>query len=242
MCLERFMIQVNSRLFYKVKCLAREQIHGGFAQSYALLPKYAEMIKATNPGSYALITWTDSGGNGEKFKACFITFAAQVKGFLGGCRPIIGIDGAHLSGYYKGVMLTAVSIDGNNEIFVIAYGLVDTESIDIWTYFFRNLRILFAQYGSERDDWTFISDRMKGVESALFEVFPRATRRAMSKIKKYDATSFDYLTATEEQWSRYMFDRTVCCDHNTTNFVESFNSCTKDNRDFPVLTLMEGNI
>ncbi|XP_021717502.1 uncharacterized protein LOC110685289 [Chenopodium quinoa] len=277
MCLERFRIQVKSRLFYKVKCLAMEQIHGGFAQSYALLPKYAEMIKATNPGSYALITWTDSGGNGEKFKACFISFAAPVKGFLGGCKPIIEIDGAHLSGYYKGVMLTAVSIDGNNEIFVIAYGLVDTESIDSWTYFFRNLRILFAQYGSERDDWTFISDRMRGVESALFEVFPRETRRvccqhvysnckkagwsgtefhklfwiatnaynayvydkAMSKIKKYDAAAFDYLTATEEQWSRYMFDKTVCCDHNTTNFVESFNSCTKDNRDLPVLTLME---
>ncbi|XP_021725128.1 uncharacterized protein LOC110692442 [Chenopodium quinoa] len=244
MCLERFRIQVKLRLFYKVKCLARDQIHGGFAQSNALLPKYAEIIKATNPGSYALITWTDSGGNGEKFKACFISFAAQVKGFLGGRRPIIGIDGAHLSGYYKGFMLTAVSIDGNNEIFVIAYGLVDTESIDNWTYFFRNLRLLFAQYGSQRDDGTFISDRMRGVESALFDVFPRATRRvccqhvysncktvgwsgtefhklfwiaanaynaymydkAMSKIKNYDAAAFDYLTAIEEQWSRYKFE------------------------------------
>ena len=84
-----------------------------------------------------------------------------MKGFLGGCRPIIGIDGAHLSGYYKGVMLTAVAIDGNNEIFVLAYGIVDTESIDSWTYFFRNLRCLFAQYESQRDDWTFISDRMR---------------------------------------------------------------------------------
>ncbi|XP_021732775.1 uncharacterized protein LOC110699578 [Chenopodium quinoa] len=252
MCLERFRIQVKFRLFYKVKCLAREKIHGGFSQSYALLPKYVEMIKATYPGSYALITWTNSGGNSEKFKACFISFAAQVKGFLGGCRPIIGIDGAHLSGYYKGVMLTTVSIDGNNEIFKIANGLVDTESIDSWTYFFRNLRLFFAQYGSERDDWTFISDRMRGVESALFEVFPRATRKvcsnaynayvydkAMSKIEKYDVAAFDYLTPTAEQWIRYMFDRIIFCDHNTTNFVESFNSCTKDNRDLPVLTLME---
>ncbi|XP_021741298.1 uncharacterized protein LOC110707579 [Chenopodium quinoa] len=187
-------------------CLEREQIHGGFAQSYALFPKYAKMIKATNPGSYALITWTDSGINGEKFKACFISFAAQLQ------------------------------LDDNNEIFVIAYGLVDTESIESWTYFFRNLRILFSQYGSERDDWTFISDKMKGVESALFEVFSRATRRvcchhvysncktagwsgtefhklfwiaanaynsyvydkAMSKIKKYDAKAFQNLTDIEE--------------------------------------------
>ncbi|XP_021733414.1 uncharacterized protein LOC110700214 [Chenopodium quinoa] len=118
---------------------------------------------------------------------------------------------------------------------------------------------------------------MRGVESALFEVFPRATRRiccqhlysnckgagwsgttfhklfwiaanayneyvfgkAMSKIKEYDATAFDYLTNVEEQWSVHMFDRIVCCDHNTTNFVESFNAITKCNRDMPLLTLLE---
>ncbi|XP_057529414.1 uncharacterized protein LOC130807995 [Amaranthus tricolor] len=252
--MERYKIHVKLRFLYKVKILAREQLHGGFAKSYPALPKYAEMIKSTNPGSYALVTWTDS----LQFKACFISFVAQVKGFLGGCRPIIGIHGAHLSGYYKGVMLTTVAIDGNNEIFV-------------------NLRCLFAQYESQKDDWTFISDRMRGVESALFEVFPRATRRiccqhlysnckaarwsgatfhkmfwiaanayneyvfekAMSKIKDFDAAAYDYLKNVEEQWSVHMFDRTVCCDHNTTNFVESFNSITKANREMPVLTLLE---
>ena len=155
--MERYKIHVKLRLLNKVKSLVREQLHGGFAKSYPALPKYAEMIKPTNPRSYALVTWIDS----LQFKACFISFAAQVRGFLGGCRPIIGIDGAHLSGYYKGVMLTAVAIDGNNEIFVLAYGIVDTESIDSWTYFFRNLRCLFAQYESQKDDWTFISDRMR---------------------------------------------------------------------------------
>ncbi|XP_021730523.1 uncharacterized protein LOC110697464 [Chenopodium quinoa] len=264
MCLERFKIQVKLRLFYKVKCLAREQIHGGFVESYAILPKYAEMIKATNPGSYALITWTDNGVNGERVLEWLQTHYRD--------------DGAHLSGYYKGIMLTAVGIDGNNEIFVIAYGLVDTESIKSWSYFFRNLRHLFAQNGCQKEYWTFISDRMRGVEPALFEVFPRATRRvccqhlysncktagwsgtefhklfwiaanayneyvydkAMSKIKKYDAAAFEYMTNIEEQWTRHKFDRVVCCDHNTTNFVESFNSFTKDNRDMPVFTLLEG--
>ncbi|XP_057542286.1 uncharacterized protein LOC130820789 [Amaranthus tricolor] len=174
-------------------------------------------------------------------------------------------------------MLTTVEIDGNNEIFLLAYGIVDTESIESWTYFFRNLRCLFAQYESQKDDWTFISDRMRGIESALFEVFPRATRRiccqhlfsnckaagwsgaafhkmfwiaanayneyvfekAMSKIKEFDAEAYDYLKNVEEQWSVHMFDKTVCCDHNTTNFIESFNAITKANRDMPVWTLLE---
>ncbi|XP_057249971.1 uncharacterized protein LOC104901068 [Beta vulgaris subsp. vulgaris] len=226
LCMERYRLNVTIRLLYKVRSIAREQIYGSFAESYALLPR---------------------------------------------------IDGAHLSGYYKGVMLTVVAIDGNNEIFVVAFGVVASESIDSWTYFFRNLRLLFEKEGCQKDDWTFISDRMRGVESALSEVFPRATRRiccqhlysncknagwsgsafhklfwiaadayneyvfekAMSKIKKHDAAAEEYLRNVGEEWSRHSFDNKVCCGHNTTNFVESFNACTKDNRDLPVLTLLE---
>ncbi|KAL2933320.1 Protein FAR1-RELATED SEQUENCE 8, partial [Bienertia sinuspersici] len=175
LCLDNFMINVKPRLLYKVKSAVKEGLHGGFGDSYGLLPAYAEQVQATNPGSFALVTWT--GNVRPVFKACFFSFAAVVKGFLAGCRPLIGFDGTHLSGYYKGVLLTAVGIDGNNEILPLAYGIVASESSDSWSYFFRNLRILFVKHGCHRDDWTFMSDRMRGVEGALMEVFPRATRR-----------------------------------------------------------------
>ncbi|XP_056693176.1 uncharacterized protein [Spinacia oleracea] len=275
---EKFQLRVKKRLLYKVRSMAKGKLHGGWAEAYELLPRYAEMIKQTNPGSHALITWGASSGDvNPKFRACFFSFAAQVRGFLRGCRPIIGIDGAHLSGFYKGILLTAVGIDGNNEIFVLAYGIVDTESCDSWTYFMRCLRQMFEQEGCNRDDWTFISDRMKGVELAVRETFPRATRRvccqhlymncknngfsgsafhklfwiaanayneyvfgkAMEKISEYNANATAYLNSCIEQWSRHKFDSTVCCDHNTTNFVESFNACTKPFRDMPVFSLLE---
>lgn len=162
LCMERYRLKVKRRLLYKVKSLTKEQLHGGFSESYSLLPAYAEMIKQTNPGSYALVTWTGSSSHvAPRFKACFFSFAAQVRGFLRGCRPIIGFDGTYLSGFYKGTLLTAVSIDRNNEIFPIAYGIVDKESIQSWGYFFRNLRLLFVKEGVHKDDWTFISDRMR---------------------------------------------------------------------------------
>ncbi|XP_056685733.1 uncharacterized protein [Spinacia oleracea] len=271
-------LQVNKRLFYKVKAVAKEIIHGIFSESYALLPRYAEMIKETNPGSYALITWHNDGGNVDpRFKACFFSFGAQVRGFLKGCRPIIGIDGAHLSGYFKGILLSALGIDGNNEIFLLAYGVVDTESQESWTYFMRNLRALFQREGCNKDDWTFISDRMRGVDLAVHENFPKATRRccsqhlymncknggwsgelfhklfwiaanaynpyvynkAMEKITDFDPRATQYLDTCTEQWSRHQFEPEVCCDHNTTNFVESFNAVTKPYRDLPVLRLFE---
>ncbi|XP_048494607.1 uncharacterized protein LOC125494819 [Beta vulgaris subsp. vulgaris] len=178
MCLERFRIKVKERLLYKVKCLAKEQMYGGFSESYGLLPTYVEMIKRTNTGCYVLVTWTtNSSNNTPKFKACFFSFAAQFKGFLRGCKPIVGFDGRHLSGFYKGILLTAVGIDGNNEIFPIANGIVDTESKDSWTYFFRNLKLVFQSQGVNKGDWTFISDKMRGVEGALLEVFSTTTRR-----------------------------------------------------------------
>ncbi|XP_056692270.1 uncharacterized protein [Spinacia oleracea] len=249
----RFQLIVKKRLLYKVMSMAKEKLHGGWAEAYELLPRYVEMIKQTNPGSYALITW------GTRF--------------LRGCRPIIGIDGDHLSGFYN--LLTIVDIDGNNEIFVLAYRIVDTERCDSWTYFMRCLRKMFEQEGCNKNDWTFISDRMKGVELVVRETFPRATRRvccqhlymkcknngfsgsafhklfwiaadayneyvfgkATVKITEHNPQAL--LDSCIEQWSRHKFDSTVCCNHNTTNFVESFNACTKTFRDMSVFSLLE---
>ncbi|XP_056694936.1 uncharacterized protein [Spinacia oleracea] len=224
-----------------VRSLGRQQIYGGFDESYALLSSYAEIIKSTNPGSYALVTWTaDSGG----------------------CRPIIGIDDAHLSGYYKGILLIAVDIDGNNEIFPFAYNIVSKE-----TFWFIGSIPYSLKYNCV----------LQGVEAALCEVFPRAVRRvcaqhlyvncrqagysgttfydlfwvvadaynpyvynkAMENILKIMPEAVEYLDKVPEQWSRHNFDVEVTCDHNTTNFVESFNACTKPFRDLPVLTLLE---
>ncbi|XP_056685676.1 uncharacterized protein [Spinacia oleracea] len=118
---------------------------------------------------------------------------------------------------------------------------------------------------------------MKGVDLAVHENFPRATRRccaqhlymncknggwsgelfhkifwiaanaynpyvynkAIEKITEFDPNATKYLDTCTEQWSRHQFDPTVCCDHNTTNFVESFNALTKPYRDLPLLSLFE---
>ncbi|XP_057249942.1 uncharacterized protein LOC104891528 [Beta vulgaris subsp. vulgaris] len=235
---EKFRVTVKKRLFYKVKTMAKEEIYGGFAEAYSLLPTYAEMIKSTNPGSYALISWTgNTGQEAPTFKAC---------------------------------------IDGNNEIFLIAYGIVDTKSTKSWEYFFRNLRLCFEKEGCNKEDWCFISDRMRRVDVVVHGVFPKATRRVCcqhlymncknmgwsgSAFHKlfwlqqmptkicvqqsngediaHDKDAAAYLDNTTEQWSRHMFDTTISCDHNTTNFVESFNACTKAHRDLPVLNLLQ---
>ncbi|KAL2933568.1 Sodium/potassium/calcium exchanger 1 [Bienertia sinuspersici] len=55
---------------------------------------------------------------------------AAVDGFLAGCRGVVGVDGTFLKGNYGGVLLSAVALDGNNEMFPIAWGIVSGEDED----------------------------------------------------------------------------------------------------------------
>ncbi|KAL4293438.1 hypothetical protein AHAS_Ahas18G0128100 [Arachis hypogaea] len=52
------------------------------------------------------------------------------KGFLAGCRPIIGMDGCHLKGDHGQQLLVAVGRDPNDNYFSIAVAAVEAETKD----------------------------------------------------------------------------------------------------------------
>ena len=96
-------------------------------------------------------------------------------GFLEGCRPFIGVDGCHLKGPFRGVLLSTVSLDANNGLFPLAVCICEKETQDSWEWFLNNLKI-FLNYPTNRN-LTFMSDRQKGVIVALQIHFPFAHRR-----------------------------------------------------------------
>lgn len=55
-------------------------------------------------------------------------------------RKVVIIDGTHLKGKYSGCLLTASAQDGNSQIFPIAFGIVDSENDEAWTWFFTKLQ------------------------------------------------------------------------------------------------------
>ena len=61
----------------------------------------------------------------DKFYVCL---DACKRGFLDGCRPLIGLDGCFLKGYYKGGLLVVVAQDGNNAFYLIAFAIVESET------------------------------------------------------------------------------------------------------------------
>jgi len=57
------------------------------------------------------------------------------KGFLVGCRKVIGLDGCFLKGATTGVLLCAIGRDGNNQIYPIAWAVIEMETNDSWDWF-----------------------------------------------------------------------------------------------------------
>ncbi|XP_019179305.1 PREDICTED: uncharacterized protein LOC109174543 [Ipomoea nil] len=122
--------------YARQKCIETE--YGKFADSYNELPSFLMSLKATNPGTIIEFDFTPSppSPSGESayvhFKYAFWAFKPAIDGFQY-CFPVIGVDGTHLYGKYKGNLLLAVGTNANNEIFPLAYSIVDAETAASWS-------------------------------------------------------------------------------------------------------------
>ncbi|KAL4554548.1 hypothetical protein LXL04_039380 [Taraxacum kok-saghyz] len=95
------------------------------------------------------------------------------KGFLAGCRPYIGLDACHLKGKFNGVLAAATSIDGNNGMFPVAYGVLESENTKSWTWFLKSLEKAIGT----PNGLVISSDMQKGLEAAITQVYPNVEHR-----------------------------------------------------------------
>src|ERR1044072_371732 len=139
--------------------MARKAIEGCEAEQYGKLWDYAHELKRSKPGSTVLMDTTPIDGSNPQFKRIYISLDARKRGFKAGCRPLIGLDGWFVKGYYGGQLLSAVGQDANNHIYVIAYAIVDVEDKENWLWFLTNLHVDLGDY--MQHNWNFISDMQK---------------------------------------------------------------------------------
>ncbi|GKB31068.1 mutator type transposase [Tanacetum coccineum] len=117
----------------------------------------------------------DPDSEERKFKRIYICLGPLKDGFKAGGRDFLGLDGCFLSGPYPGQILTAVGVDPNNGIYPLAYAVVESESKDSWKWFLDCLGDDLELF--RNSNFTFISDRQKGVIPAIAENFPKAEHR-----------------------------------------------------------------
>ena len=53
----------------------------------------------------------------ECFRRAFVCFKAWWQGFLDGCRPYLAVDATALNGIWRGQLVAASVVDGNNWLF-----------------------------------------------------------------------------------------------------------------------------
>ncbi|XP_021807307.1 uncharacterized protein LOC110751181 [Prunus avium] len=171
---KNYGIDITANQFYKAKSIARERIHGSIQEQYAKLWDYCEELKTNNTGITVLIK-TDLHGDNPVFKRIYICFGALKKGFIAGCRPVVGFNGCHVKGTHPGQILSAVGIDANNGMYPIAFAVVEVENTETWTWF---MEIFFADVGCENGNgWVFMSDKQKGLGEAIRDLMPTVEHR-----------------------------------------------------------------
>lgn len=108
---------------YRAETRSFELIKGALTEQYYHLRNYVEEIRRSNPGS--TIIMSDIGLVFERIyvciRACKATLAITY-------RPLIGLDACFLKGEYGGKLRVAIRKDGNNQIYPIAYVVVEVET------------------------------------------------------------------------------------------------------------------
>ncbi|KAI3817247.1 hypothetical protein L1987_11036 [Smallanthus sonchifolius] len=163
---------------FRAKAKAAKQVQGDYKEQYSRLRDYILELQSTNPETTVKIQVEDEN-NPESttriFKRVYICLGALKDGFRACKRQILGLDGAFMKGPYPGQLLTAVGLDPNNGIYPLAYAIVEAENKNSWIWF---LQCVADDLGlDEKCNFTFISDRQKGIIPAITQVFPAAEHR-----------------------------------------------------------------
>jgi hypothetical protein len=136
---------------------------------YSKLFDYALELKRSNPGTSVHIA-LDPEETDHVFQRMYICLDACRRGFLDGCRRVIGLDGCFLKGPMKGELLSAIGRDANNQIYPIAWAVVEYENKNSWAWFLGHLqKDIRIPYGAE--GWVFITDKQKVIGTTTYDMY-----------------------------------------------------------------------
>ncbi|XP_059635755.1 uncharacterized protein LOC132277932 [Cornus florida] len=165
-----FNVDATKQKVARAKKLALLMIVGDYSKQFGRTRDYCALILETNRRIVANVKTIPYSDDGTSFYRLFYSLEAMWKGFLEGCRPLIGLDGCFLKGPYGGHLLCAVGRDG---FYPIAIGCVKAECKDYWEWLLDELMALVSNY----QKYTFISNRQKGLLEVFEHKYPGADIR-----------------------------------------------------------------
>ena len=120
--------------------MACKKLEGSLDDHYHLLPSYVyDLKKVSRNSTFELVLDKYTPDGVFRFKRLYICFDSLAKGFVKGCQRVIGLDACFRKSETKGQLICVVGKDGNNQMFPIAWSVVEGENQASWTWFIELL-------------------------------------------------------------------------------------------------------
>ncbi|KAJ9565641.1 hypothetical protein OSB04_001607 [Centaurea solstitialis] len=152
----------------RAKAKALGEVEIVLVEHYGKLWDYGEEIMRSNPGSTVKMSVEVGPDQKNYFQRFYVCLKGVKEGWLSGCRKFIGLDGCFLKTICKGELLSVVGRDANNQIYPLAWAVVEIESKNSWKWF---LEYLMEDIGLTAGlGVTIMSDQHKGLVEAVKDV------------------------------------------------------------------------
>ncbi|XP_030449875.2 uncharacterized protein LOC115672246 [Syzygium oleosum] len=242
---EQVGVNVSRNQCKRAKQKVMSTLMGQYKEEYGQVWDYACECMLQNPSSrvYVEVIERPLPDCGTKFNRFYVCFDACKRGFLVGCRKIVGLDGCFLKGLCKGELLAVVGRDANNQMFPIAWAIVKVETKDTWSWFLKNIMADLEITNGEAKLMPYAEHRMcarhiyanwaknyKGDKlQKQFWHIAKSTNMADFRIAKQELfqllnEGFEALFKTEpKHWCRAFFSEEFKCDIIDNNLSEAFN-------------------
>ncbi|XP_028123300.1 uncharacterized protein LOC114320342 [Camellia sinensis] len=157
----------DMHITYRVAWLGVEkagsEVYDDHVMSFDQLRWYSDAVMENNPNGYINLDFQQQTG---RFVWYFISFRTYINGFKH-CRPLLFLDDTFLKGRFKGNLLAATAMDGNQGLFPVAFAIVDSENAANWEWFLRQL----SEVVDHGRNLTFVSDRHIGLLQSMSKFF-----------------------------------------------------------------------
>ncbi|ONK59443.1 uncharacterized protein A4U43_C08F6480 [Asparagus officinalis] len=211
---EEYGLSLSYHRAWRGKSIAEKELHGSHEEASNQLPWFCEKIVETNPGSVAVFEETED----SKLGRLFISFQASMNGFEHGCRPLLFLDGISLKSVRQWKLLTATGVDGENEVFPVAFAVVENETEEIWHWFLLQLKSALPMSRTV----TFVSKRQNDLEETIAQMFPGSFHGYC-----IDSLIEEFKAELEDSWTQELKD-TAVEDFASAVYackVDEFNAC-----------------
>ncbi|WVZ07385.1 hypothetical protein V8G54_020731 [Vigna mungo] len=244
-----FSVGVSAWKAGKAKQIALDSLVGDGERQYAWLYDYVGELLRVKCGTFKIKVNQPQPSLPPRFGAFYMCLEGCKQGFLGSCRPFIGVDGCHLKTTYGDQLLVA------------------NECKETWRWFLAQL--LDDIGGTECQRWIFISDQQKGLMTVFDELmdgvehrlclrhlynnfkkdlmmgaakatYEKEWEKKTGELKAINIDAYNWLIGIPTKtWCKHAFSTYCRCDVLINNLTESFNSTILLARDKPIITMME---